>query len=124
VSQAVFIYDSDCGVCTAIARWIDRTAESQITCQPCGGIAAKSLGVNVRDCKQAAILVMTATNECYAGHRALGTALVVMGGPYSRFGRLINHRAAEFVASRAYRWFAVHRHRLPIGRTRCKVPPV
>jgi predicted DCC family thiol-disulfide oxidoreductase YuxK len=128
----VFLYDGDCGFCTASARVIERRLDradrpDRPPVLPWQRVDLAALGLTAAECERAVQWVGTpgrgvVGREALAGPAAIAEVLRY-GGPVWRIaGRVLRRRWATALAWPVYRLIARHRDRLPGGTAACALP--
>lgn len=122
-SQALLIYDGDCGFCTTAAhaieeRWNRRAAIR--AWQQMGEAALADLGLTVEDVSSKVWWVEPGGTRL-GGHKAVARALIEAGGWRAVLGRIIAARVMSWPAALGYRLAARYRHLLPGGTEACRV---
>lgn len=130
-SPSVFLYDGDCGFCSASARVImrqlDRAGRSgRPPVLPWQHVDLVALGLTEAECEQAVQWVAdpgTPHRVALAGPAAIG-AVLRYGGPLWRSaGWVLRQGWVSPLAWPIYRLIARHRDRLPGGTAACALPP-
>ena len=114
MSAGVVVYDGDCGICQASARWIERHIAS-LEVQSHYEYGVEELG---------SVWLVTSTHN-FEGADAVARILMMSSKRWMRLcGRIMNAPGARLVASGVYR--VIERNRRPISRalrmTACAVP--
>ena len=121
--RPTLVYDADFGFCTRsvqfVQRWVDRRDRYDVRRWQSLDLAA--VGLTAQDCDEAAQFV-TADGEVRSGHRAIASAATHGAPGWRPVGALLMAPGVSWVAARAYRWVADHRHQLPGGTAACAVP--
>ena len=121
--RPTLVYDADCGFCTRsvqfVQRWVDRRDRYDVRRWQSLDLAA--VGLTAQDCDEAAQFV-TADGAVRSGHRAIASAATHGAPGWRPVGALLMAPGVSWVAARAYRWVADHRHQLPGGTAACAVP--
>jgi len=114
IGKATLIYDGNCPLCTAAARWIRQNAGDGIETLPCQDEARAARFPNVSEaaCMNAMQLVMP-DGAVYSGERALPHLLRRLHG-WRRLAWVFSVPGASFIAPYVYRWIARHRYALSI----------
>jgi predicted DCC family thiol-disulfide oxidoreductase YuxK len=124
-NQAVFLFDGDCGFCSACARFIQRHIPSRAPVLPYQGVDLAELGVTEAECEQS---VQWATERGHvSGPVAIGRLMLDAtgnrwAGGWRLLGWLLLRRPVTLVAWPVYRWVSRNRHRLPGGTPACALP--
>ncbi len=115
VQQDEFIYDSDCGICTAAVRWLSERADGSVRFVPSTPESLRRNGISEAQAQAAAIL-STADGRRFDGSLAFGEVLR-RSPKYDRnlLGRLLLEQPSRSVAGWVYSWVAKNRHRLSGG---------
>lgn len=121
--RPTLVYDADCGFCTRsvrfIERWVDRRQRYDV--RPWQSLDLAAVGLTAQDCDEAAQFI-TADGRVLSGHPAIASA-ATHGAPVWRpAGHLLMAPGISWVAAKAYRWVAAHRHQLPGGTAACARP--
>ena len=122
-TEAVLVFDGDCGFCSAAAEWIaarwksPRTADV-VPWQRLGEEGLHRLGLTRSDVTRAAWWV--AGDKRSGGHLAVARALVAAGGGWGAVGRLMLVPPVRWAGAICYRLVAHYRYRLPGGSPACR----
>lgn len=114
-----FYYDADCGMCTAVVRWLRRFDTcKRITWTAIQTIDAPPEGLSHADLQEAAYLVCTPgdNHEGFFAFRKLLLRLPLL----SPLGALMWIPGARLIGVPAYRWVARNRYRI----SGCPVPGI
>jgi predicted DCC family thiol-disulfide oxidoreductase YuxK len=123
-----FLYDGDCGFCSACARFITRHIRTDARVVPWQFTDLDALGLRPEDCDQAVQWVSTDSDRPDTGRTAaVGPAAIAAllrrgNRGYRLVGRLLATRPALFVAGPVYDFVARHRDRMPGGTATCALP--
>ena len=121
--RPTLVYDADCGFCTRsvqfVQRWVDRRDRYDV--RPWQSLDLAAVGLTAQDCDEAAQFV-TADGAVRSGQRAIASAATHGAPGWRPVGALLMAPGVSWVAARAYRWVADHRHQLPGGTAACAVP--
>ena len=121
--RPTLVYDADCGFCTRsvqlIQRWVDRRDRYDV--RPWQELDLAAVGLTAQDCDEAAQFLM-ADGSVRSGHEAIASAATHGAPGWRPVGHLLLAPGVSWVAARAYRWVAAHRHRLPGGTIACARP--
>lgn len=132
----LFIYDGDCGICTATVEWLRRQSAGDVLRfapsfeQPPEMLAA---GLTLQDAMAAAYVIDTTQNRngatvltTFRGAAAINFALGRLPGRrnwlFRRLARLYQLPGVRQVQDLGYAWVAGNRHRLKVGPQVCAVP--
>ena len=121
-SDALLIFDGDCGFCTRSAAWIAgswRRGARSIAWQHLGTARLAELGLTADDCREAAWWVEPDGTRL-KGHRAIGKALTYGSGWKTLAGRVVLSSVLAPIAAAAYTLIARYRYRLPGGSAACR----
>ena len=121
--RATLVYDGDCGFCTRSAHFVKRVVDrrDRYDVRPWQELDLEAMGLTARQCDEAAQFVgVDASVE--SGHRAVASALRNGSPGWRPVGHLVVAPGISWVAARAYRWVAEHRHQLPGGTAACARP--
>lgn len=117
--SGVFLYDPDCGFCTASVEFLRRHLRSSIDYAPYVGHDLAGVGLTEDQCRQQAWVVLDDGRT--AGGAMAFAEVLSHGGPAAMaIGRLLRAPGARQVAQAVYRFVARHRHRLPGGTGGCR----
>ena len=108
----MLIFDGDCAMCSAAARWVSRgwrSPASSVSSAELTDDRLRALGLSRREAQQAAWWVDEG-GRLAAGHLAIGEALCRGGALRHAAGRMLMTRAIGTVAAPLYRALARHRH--------------
>jgi predicted DCC family thiol-disulfide oxidoreductase YuxK len=120
VSQARFVYDGDCGFCSASARFIGRHIPARAEVVAWQRVDLAEMGLTAGECA-AAVQWVGADGRRGAGPVAVGYLLRGAGGWWRPLGWLLFAPPVRWLAWPVYRWVARHRDRLPGGTPACAV---
>lgn len=129
-TPATLLFDGDCGLCTASARWLaERAPTPALRILPLANAAADPWIAPLvvgRDLAST-LHVVTPDGDVLTGARAaLAAARLVRG--WGAIARLADHRLGHALLEPAYRRIAANRHRigrrLGLPATMCAVPVV
>lgn len=119
-NRPTLVYDADCAFCTRsvrlLERWVDRRGRYDV--RPWQELDLAAVGLTEQDCDEAAQFI-TADGSIRSGHRAIASAMVQGAPGWRPAGHLLLAPGVSWVAGRAYRWIAAHRHLLPGGTAAC-----
>ena len=118
--SATFLFDGDCGFCSACARFIQRRIPTSATVVAWQFAELDALGLSPAECDEAVRWV--APGERAAGPSAIARLLRSSTRPWRVLGRLLDNRVALWVAWPVYRWVSRHRDRMPGGTAVCALP--
>jgi predicted DCC family thiol-disulfide oxidoreductase YuxK len=113
MSDGVVVYDGDCGVCQASARWIERQIPS-LSVQSHYEYGVEELG---------SVWLVT-DSYSYEGAHAVAHILMLSTRKWMRvFGRMLNAPVVRLVASGVYRVIARNRRHISraLGMNACAV---
>jgi predicted DCC family thiol-disulfide oxidoreductase YuxK len=122
VNAGVLVFDGDCGFCTTVAHWAERSfqhGERAQAWQFLGAAALADLGLTEDDVRSAAWWVDARGPA--RGHRSIGRALQAGGGWRRVAGFVVLTPPASWVAAGVYRLVVRFRYRLPGGTPACRV---
>lgn len=114
MSAGVVVYDGDCGICQASARWIERHIPS-LDVQSHYEYGVEELG---------SVWLVTPTYN-YEGAEAVGRVLMLSSKRWMHVcGRIMNAPVVRLVASGAYRVIARNRRHISraLGLNACAIP--
>ena len=121
---AVFLYDGDCGFCTASAMFLRRHVPTPARVVAWQDVDLAPLGVTAEQCRSAVQHV--ANRRVSAGPVAVADLLRTATGAraigWRILGRLLRTRPVLLLAWPVYRLVARYRHRLPGGTQACEFP--
>ena len=117
---ATFLFDGDCGFCSACARFIQRRIPTHATVVAWQFADLAALGVSPAECDEAVRWV--APGERGAGPVAIAGLLRTSTPGWRVLGRLLGSRVALWAAWPGYRWVSRHRDRMPGGTAACALP--
>ena len=110
------VYDGDCGLCVACARWANVRGVTVASWQDLGLESLTALGLTISDVESAAWWV-DGDGRLARGSFAIARALVAIGGPWRMLGAVMLIPPASWVGRAIYPMVVRHRHRLgPIAR--------
>ncbi|HZN73054.1 MAG TPA: DCC1-like thiol-disulfide oxidoreductase family protein [Micromonosporaceae bacterium] len=116
-----FLYDGDCGFCTACARFLDRWVPTTAVVLPWQRADLDSLGLSVTACDDA-VQWVGSDGRTVAGPAAIAELLRRSARwDWRVVGRLLGLRPVLAMAWPAYRWVSRNRHRLPGGTPACSL---
>ncbi len=119
----VLVFDGDCAFCTTTARWAAaRLGERArvMSFQALGDDGLAALGLEPTQVQAAAWWVDRSGGRRERAARAVGRALLTIGGGYAVPGALALVPPTSWLAAGTYRLVARHRHRLPGGTPACR----
>lgn len=120
--EPTFLYDGDCGFCSASARFITRRIPTPAAVVPWQWSDLTALGVTRRQCTEA-VQWIGPDGAVLAGPAAIA-ALLRTSNPFWRWaGWLLALPAVTAFAWPVYRWISRHRHQLPGATAACALPP-
>ncbi|MCY4527837.1 MAG: DUF393 domain-containing protein [Chloroflexi bacterium] len=114
-----FYYDADCGMCTAVVRWLSRfDTRERITWTAIQSLETPPRGLSHADLERAAYLVCAPgdNHEGFFAFRKLLMKLPLL----IPLGALMWIPGARFIGVPAYRWVARNRYRI----SGCRVPGI
>lgn len=118
----ILIFDGDCGFCTVSARWIQKRLthdETVVAWQSLGSAGLDALGLSEGDVTSAAWWA-DPDGTLERGHRAIGRALLAVGGWKCIPGWGCLHPPSSWLASVVYRGVVRWRHLLPGSTEACR----
>jgi predicted DCC family thiol-disulfide oxidoreductase YuxK len=119
--MATFLYDGDCGFCSACARWIQRHIPSRAQALPWQRADLGRLGLTAEEC-DAAVQWVGDDGRHAAGPVAIGRLLQDAGSYWRPLGWLLVHPPVRFVSWPVYHWLSRNRHHMPGGTPTCALP--
>lgn len=121
MGRPTFVYDGDCGFCTACARFVERRVPTDARILPWQVTDLAALGLRAEECAEA-VQWVGAGGRRAAGPDAIAWLLAGSTRPWRALGRLLRLPAVRALAWPVYRWVARNRHRLPGGTPACARP--
>ncbi|GAB2733533.1 hypothetical protein GCM10027174_02790 [Salinifilum aidingensis] len=117
----VLIYDGDCGFCTRCVRIAARLPVRMrvVPWQEADLAAYRTTTERARG----EVLWVAADGRVLGGAAAVAGVLRSAALPWRALGHALDLPGVRFLAERAYRWTADHRHRLPGTTPACQLPP-
>lgn len=115
--RGLLLYDSDCGFCTACARWLIRQGAG-VAVRPLAAADAVALGVDAARARRE-IPLLGSDGTIVWGAPAIAGALISCPPPWRWAGRMIAARAVRPLAAAVYRWVARNRRLLPGSSDAC-----
>jgi predicted DCC family thiol-disulfide oxidoreductase YuxK len=115
----LLVYDGDCAFCTRTARRVERRLHGRADVQAWQFLDLAALDLTVRDVTTAAWWIDGPRRD--RGHRAIGRALVAVGGAWGVVGRLLLVPPVSWVARPVYALVARFRHRMPGATDACRL---
>ena len=118
----LLIFDGDCGICSEAAAYAARRlhhGERVLPWQSLGARGLSDVGLSREDASAAAWWV-DGVGHLHRGHKAVGKALVAIGGWRRCAGAMALFPPTSWIAAGAYRVIARNRHRLPGGTPACR----
>jgi predicted DCC family thiol-disulfide oxidoreductase YuxK len=117
---AVFLFDGDCGFCSACALFVERRITTRATVLPWQLADLAALGLTAAECDSAVQWVEST-------HRAAGPEAIAILLRESRWywrgvGRVLGWRPVLVFAWPVYEWVSRNRHRMPGGTPACSLP--
>jgi predicted DCC family thiol-disulfide oxidoreductase YuxK len=128
---AEFLYDGDCGFCSACARFIDRRIPTTARVVAWQRADLAELGLTAEECDQAVQWVSADRRVITSGPAAIASLLQSSSAGGGRgssaagwrlLGRLLALPPALALAWPVYRWVSRHRDRMPGGTPTCALP--
>ncbi|HYI60267.1 MAG TPA: DCC1-like thiol-disulfide oxidoreductase family protein [Acidimicrobiales bacterium] len=118
--RGLLVHDGDCAFCTRSALWVARRAGRRVEAAAGSTLDLGALGLTA---EQVATEVwwVPGHGRPEGGHRAVGRALLAVGGPWVVAGRALLLPVVAPVARPAYAWVARNRHRLPGATPACRI---
>ena len=116
--RPLLIFDGDCGICTSSARFIRRRIRPDADIEPWQWTDIAAFGLTEAECTSAVQFVQ-ADGSVVAGSRAVMAMLCTAPMPWPVVGAIGDLPVIAWVADRAYRWIATHRHLLPGSTPAC-----
>lgn len=117
----MLLYDGDCAFCTSCARALRRIGpDTEIIAWQSADLAA--LGVTEEQAT-AAVQLVQGDGTSRSGHEAIAAALNTAGAIWRIIGHIALLPGISWMAAKAYRLIAEHRHRLPGGTPACAESP-
>jgi predicted DCC family thiol-disulfide oxidoreductase YuxK len=125
--RGIFVYDGDCGFCSACARFIERRIPTPARVQPWQFVDLAAVGLTAADCDQAVQWVdadggVAGPRTILAGPAAIAALLRTSNLFWRTIGRVLGTRPALALAWPAYRLIARNRDRMPGGTATCALP--
>lgn len=117
MTQAVLVFDGDCGFCTWSAARIQRWAAGALDVEPWQRADLTALGLTEAQCS-AAVQFVDADGVA-SGGAAVARALLRCREPWRTAGRVLALPWLRPVAERGYVMVAANRHRLPGATPAC-----
>ena len=105
VAAPTLVFDGDCGFCSTAARWAGAHLGDRASVEPAqrlGKDGLDRLGLSPEDAAAAAWWVDPDAGISVRGHRAIGEALVAIGGRWRLLGRLCLVAPTSWVAAAVY----------------------
>jgi predicted DCC family thiol-disulfide oxidoreductase YuxK len=119
----VFLFDGDCGFCSACARFLERHIPTRATVLAWQFADLEALGLTAAECDTAVWWVdLGRTPVRAAGPAAIATLLRDSHWYWRIVGRVLHWRPVLALSWPAYRWVSRNRHRLPGGTPACSLP--
>ncbi|MBK6871362.1 MAG: DUF393 domain-containing protein [Kineosporiaceae bacterium] len=119
-----FLYDGDCGFCTASARWLQRHVRPAVPIVPWQGEPAHVTDP-LRDQLARSVVLLDATQQLRAT-AGNAVAILVTTSPH-RWARWTGHAMrlplVRLVVELIYRVIAANRYRLPGATASCAIAP-
>lgn len=117
----VFIFDNDCGFCTAYANFLLRIQKKQFKVVAYQDANLGQFGLTKEMCKTEAQWVLSPT-EVWSGSEAISKSLIASGNlSWILVGHLISLPIIRKISKSTYKLIARNRHRIPMGTSRCKI---
>jgi predicted DCC family thiol-disulfide oxidoreductase YuxK len=117
----MFLFDGDCGFCSASARVLRRYVRPDASIVAWQEADLGALGVTEAACTEAVQWIRPG-DPPLAGPYAVAAALRAGRRVWRPFGVLLALRPVAALAWPIYRWIARNRHRLPGGTAACALP--
>lgn len=118
----MLLFDGDCGICSACARWIDRHIPTPIAVRAWQLSQLEPLRVEVAEVEEAVVLVDVTLRHAAGPDAVAGLLRSSTSAMWRTCGRILALRPVLAVAWPVYRWIARNRHRLPGGTPQCSLP--
>jgi predicted DCC family thiol-disulfide oxidoreductase YuxK len=120
MGAAVFLYDGDCSICTACARFIERRIPTDADVRPWQFADLEALGVS-RPEAEGAVQWIGLDGAVAAGPVAIARLLVDAGSFWRPLGWILDWAPVRGLAWPVYRLVARNRDRLPGGTPACSL---
>lgn len=123
VTPPVLIFDGDCAFCSSAVRFLQRAIDrrSRYAVQPYQFIDLVPFDLTDEQTSEA-LRFVAADGTVHSGAMAVSHALRRSAPGWRPAGWVLAAPGIRWVADRAYRWIAAHRHQLPGGTAACKLP--
>lgn len=118
VAEAILIFDGECGICSATARFAARWVRPRARIEPWQSLDLDALGLTEADCIAAAQWV-DPQGDIRSGARAIAAALSSGQQPWPVLGRVIDAPRMRPLAAIVYQWVADNRQRFPGATPAC-----
>jgi predicted DCC family thiol-disulfide oxidoreductase YuxK len=122
---ATFLFDGDCGFCSACARLIRRRIPTTARVLPWQRADLDRLGLTAGQCDAAVQWDGDGDGDGgghAAGPVAIGRLLQDAGSFWRPLGWLLVHPPVRFVSWPVYHWLSRNRHHMPGGTPTCALP--
>ena len=119
MSEALIIYDGDCGFCSASARWLRRHVQPRAQLVPWQELDLAALSLTAEQCTTSVQWVGPAGQRADQS-AAVAAALRSGRQPWASVGGLLGQEWLRPLADKAYRFVARHRGRLPGATDACR----
>ena len=120
--RSVLLFDGDCGFCTTVARWGERSWPGAADVLPWQHAEIDALGLNPAQCASE-LQWIGADGRRASGAAAVARWLRAAGGFWRVVGALADNPPTSWIATVVYRLVAANRTRLPGGTPACQLPP-
>lgn len=119
-SEAVLIFDGDCGFCTTVANYLTKRTKFPVKAEAWQLTDLNQYGLSPE--QTAAKVYFVTTKGVVAGARAMALLLSAQNNFfYYLMGKLISVPPFSWLAIPAYALIAKYRHKLPGGTPACKL---
>ncbi|GAU70197.1 hypothetical protein SSP35_17_00520 [Streptomyces sp. NBRC 110611] len=120
-TQAVLVFDGDCGFCTTSVAFAERRVRPRCRSVPWQFADLRALGIP-QERAEHEVLWVTPAGTVYGGAHAVAKLLLSAGRGWAPLGALLTLPPLRWAAHRVYRLVADNRQRMPGGTAACALP--
>ena len=118
-ARPVLLYDGECGFCTRLVERASGRLPADVDYLPFQAAPLATYGVSAAEARHAVVWV-SVEGRLGHGSEAVARLLVVSGGAWARFGRLLLAPPFSFAAAAIYWLVAKNRAHLPLPPRRTR----
>lgn len=123
--QGIVIFDGDCGICTAVAEWMEsQDRDHRLLIKPYQFVDLPAVHPELNKATASKAVQFVLGDKRHAGARAMFEALRRLPGLWGVIGAVWALPPLALLAEPFYRVFAANRTRISVwtGKTACAVP--